>query len=152
MKKILITILAAISMISMPVAFADNHDEEFVGPPQEITAPTIKESTTLDEATFNVNDILSLDGGQQENNFFQDNGNAPIVNFILSVIDFAVRVIGSIAVLLFIIAGFRLMLAQGNQQQIDSAKEMIKYASFGLIATFLSYTLIITIQAIFDAA
>lgn len=150
MKKILVTILTLISLLSLPqVAFAN--DDEFVGPPEE-TTPIINDTTTLDEATFDVG-ILSLDGEKQKNGFFSGSDNQPpIVRVLLSVISFFANVMGSIAVLLFIIAGFMLIFAQGNQQNIDSAKDTVKYAIIGMVITFLSYTIIIAIQSIFNAA
>ena len=56
------------------------------------------------------------------------------------------------AIILFIAAGFMMMVSKGNQQQIDSAKDMFKYAIVGLLVTFVSYLLITAIQSFFDTA
>lgn len=105
----------------------------------------------LSEATFPVEDYLTLDKTDQPKKYFDDKENTPIVSFILSVIDFATIIVGSIAMILFIVAGFMFMFAQGNQQQVDEAKDIVKYAVIGLIVIFLSYLITIFVQSIFIA-
>lgn len=104
----------------------------------------------LTETTFSVKDILRLPGeGDQPTGYFNDEENSPIVSFILRVIEFATKIIGSIAIILFIIAGFMMMVAQGNQQKLDEAKDIFLYAAIGLIVAFLSYVIVIFIQSLF---
>jgi len=100
---------------------------------------------------FNVNEILSLSEEDQPQEYFNqgEDGETPIVAFILSVINFALRIIGSIAIIILIIGGFMFMFAQGNQQKIDEAKDIVKYAIIGLLVTFLSYIIVITVQSLF---
>ena len=107
---------------------------------------------TLKESTFDVSGWLKLDNGQDQSYFNDPQGRTPIVSFIISVIDFATKIIGSMAIILFIAAGFMMMVSKGNQQQIDSAKDMFKYAIVGLLVTFVSYLLITAIQSFFDTA
>lgn len=101
---------------------------------------------SLKEATFDVTDILKLD--DQPQSYFSK-GDSPIVAAILMFIEFATRIIGILAVILLIIAGFMFMTAQGNQQGIDNAKDVVKYAVIGLAVTFLSYVIITFIQSMF---
>lgn len=103
----------------------------------------------LTYGTFNVNEVLTLDNGEQPKKYFDDKQNSPIVSFILDVINFAITIMGSIAIILFIIAGFMFMLGQGNQQKVDEAKDVIKYAAIGLVVALLSYIIAIFVQSIF---
>ena len=92
---------------------------------------------------------LKLDNNEQPQKYFEDKENSPIVSFILSVIDFATIIIGSIAVILVIAGGFMLMFAQGKEQELTNAKDVLKYAIIGLVVTFLSYTIATFVQSIF---
>lgn len=105
---------------------------------------------------FNVKQLLSTPGndptgkdGQKMSYFDSD---SPIVAFLTKVIEFATYIIGSIALILFIAAGFMFMVSQGNQQKLDEAKDIFKYAIIGLIVVFLSYIITIFIQSIFISA
>lgn len=108
----------------------------------------------LSEATFDVKN-LSLgedpkgNNGQNQKYLKKEN---PIVAFILEVIVFATEIIGSIALILLIVAGIMFMASQGNQQTIDSAKDIVKYAVIGLIVTFLSYIITIFVQSLFTSS
>lgn len=138
MKKIVTIILAALlinlGFAIIPKVFAANEE--------------------LTETTFPVKDILRLPGtgtaADQPGAYYNDPaGHSPIVSFILRVINFAMKIIGSIAIILFIIAGFMMMFAGGNQQNLDKAKDIFKYALIGLIVAFLSYVIVIFVQSIF---
>lgn len=112
----------------------------------------------LKETQFSVGDNLDLDGSEEDNqqntDYFDetDDKRSPIVKFAIRVIDFMTKVIGSIAMLLLIIAGFMFMVAQGDQQQIDNAKDVFKYAVIGLLITFFSYTIILLLQSLFSSS
>lgn len=114
----------------------------------EINKPVFAAETDLKNTTFEVNKFLKLPT-QQDSSYFEDKNYSPLVSFVIRVIDFATKIMGAIAMLLFIIAGFMFMVAQGNQQQIDNAKEVFKFALIGLLVTFFSYTIILLLQTIF---
>ena len=103
---------------------------------------------TLTEATFNVGEYLNLDEGEQDQEYFDDQ-EGPIIGFILRILNYATGIMGSIGVILMIIAGFRFMAAQGNQQNVDEAKDMVKYAVIGLVVAFSSYVVVIFVQSVF---
>jgi len=139
MKKIiLLTTLICIgcSFLAAPTSYAQ-------GANGDNKVPTLKEST------FDVGDHLNPNKDNKGQDYFDEGKSNPLVNFFLTVLDFAIRVVGSIAIIIFIIAGFMFMFAQGNQQKIDDAKEVVKYGVIGLLVVFLSYIIVISIRAVF---
>ncbi|MCK9186574.1 pilin [Candidatus Gracilibacteria bacterium] len=112
--------------------------------------PATKDPTyELKDLKFNVGSQLKLPGDDQPKTYFSDKTYTPIVSLVLKVINYATAIIGTIAMIIFIIAGFMFMIAQGDQTKIDKAKEIFKYAIFGLIITFLSYIIVIFTQSLF---
>lgn len=110
-----------------------------------------EDPNSLVEGTFSVTDNLKLDNGEQPKKYFNDNsGESPIVSFILTIINFATTVMGSFAVILFIVAGFMFMVSGGNSQKLDEAKDIVKYAAIGLIVAFMAYVITIFVQSIFS--
>jgi len=112
----------------------------------------VAEAVKLQNATFDVSDYLNVDG--QEQAYFSTDPKihehkVPIVSFILTLINFALRVMGSIAIIILIVGGFMLMIARGNQQKLDEAKEIFEYALIGLVVAFLAYIIVIFVQSIF---
>ena len=150
MKKLLTTFLLLLSLSPLsPLTLAAQ-----TAYAQDDAATTSPAETSLKESTFDVGKILNTD--DQDQSYFAEKDiygkkitQAPIVSLIITVINFALRIIGSIAVLILIGAGLMMMLSQGNQQRLDSAKEMLKYAIIGLLITFLSYIIVISIQSLF---
>ncbi|MCX6735230.1 MAG: pilin [Candidatus Peregrinibacteria bacterium] len=120
----------------------------YAGINDKTTPPNPKNDLT--EGTFNVKENLKLDSGEQPKKYFADSTQSPIVSLIITVIDFAITIMGSIAVILFIVAGFMFMASQGNSQKLDEAKDIIKYAAIGLIVALLSYVITIFVQSIFS--
>jgi len=140
MKKLISSIIIAI-VLSLSLAPAGAHASD---PKYDIT-----------DGSFDVNEFLKLPNGEQPQKYFNQEENmakkqAPIEAFAISVINFALAIIGSIAIILFIVAGFMMMVAQGESQKIDEAKEIIKYAIFGLIGAFLSYVIVLFVQSLFS--
>lgn len=108
---------------------------------------------TTKEPTFNVRDQLNprfLDTEKDNADHWEDNGSSPIINFFMSIIDFALRIMGPIAVLMIIIAGVFMITSLGKTQKIDEAKDQIFYVFLGLLFAFLSYIIVIFFQGIFS--
>ncbi|MBI4234844.1 hypothetical protein HY604_00935 [Candidatus Peregrinibacteria bacterium] len=110
--------------------------------------PFIPNNDSLKNLKFDVGKTLSLDSGDQEKSYFSSD-NPPIIELILAVIEFATKVIGSIAIIILIIGGFMFMFSQGNEQNLSNAKDVIKYAIIGLIVTFASYIAVLFVQSLF---
>ena len=60
-----------------------------------------------------------------------DTSSAQVTN----VLNVAFGIVGSIALLLVTIAGFRFVLSRGNPQKTEQARNTIIYASVGLVIT-----------------
>lgn len=152
MRKIISTILTAIilgtTLMSLPAAAAPTpSSSEGLN---ELELSSEKQHQEFKNIKFNVKEILTLDKKEQPQAYFKD--ESPILSFVLSIIDYATTIIGSLAIIVLIIGGFMLMIAQGDSTKIDEAKEVIKYAAIGLAITFLSYLLAIFIQSLFITA
>lgn len=96
--------------------------------------------TTLE--TFNVSKFLHVEG-QNTSQFNQNEKVSPIIKFILKVIDILVKILGSVAMLVLIIGGIIMIASGGNEQQLETGKNTLKYGIIGL-AVALSSFLIIT--------
>ncbi len=105
---------------------------------------------TLYETQFDIGESLQVPG--QDVSYFDEDQptSSPIANFVLRIINFITTVIGSVAIILFIIAGFKFMTAQGNEQTLTEGKDIARYAAVGLVIVFLSYMIVIFIQNLFN--
>ena len=151
MKKIL-TIITGIILLGLalplmlqPAYALDNNELSEATFPVQKFLKIPETGTTVDESGKVVDQ-----GTGQETAYFEDE-NGPLVGFVLTIMNYATAIMGSIAVILMIIAGFMMMFSQGNQQQLDQAKDIVKYAAIGLMVTFLSYVIVIFVQSVFIA-
>ena len=98
-------------------------------------------------SSFNIK-CLTIQKGQGDS-FLKKEEQAPIVNLILEIINIMAKVIAPIAVIAFIIGGYFLMTAAGDENQIERGKDIFLSAIIGLILVFMSYTIVRVVQAIF---
>ncbi len=103
----------------------------------------------LKDYKFDTGENLNMGGDDQGQKYFKDESQSPIVSFILRIINFALRIMGALAVVILIIGGFMMMVAQGNEQQLEAGRDTVKYAAIGLIVAFLSYIIVIFVQSLF---
>lgn len=140
MKKVTLIIITALALnLMLAVISPVGHAEDILN--SNLTF-NVKENLNLGETT-------ATGSGQQTSYFGSD---SPITAFVTKVIQFATYIIGSIAIVLVIVAGFMFMVSQGNQQKIDEAKDILKYVIIGLIIVFMSYIITIFVQSIFLSA
>lgn len=101
-----------------------------------------------DSNSFNVGDILTTKGQKQE--YLNDaSGNAPIVAAILDVIEFIIRVVGAIAILLIIIGGLYMIISEGSEDRLEKGKTILTSAIIGLVISMFSYLIVRFVQSIF---
>lgn len=119
-----------------------------------IFAPMTLAADPLKEQSFDVTKYLDLgkdDKGndQQAQSYFTQKGSSPTVAFIVKVLEVAIKIAGTLAVVLLIGTGLAMVLSQGNQNVLEKAKQMFLYEIIGLIVIFTSYVVITFVQSIF---
>ncbi len=150
MKKLTLIILLAFIISFVPslikLGTTENSDNCY-------KSTSVYASTDLKDWTFDTSKI-SLDPNPNDDEETRDyfKSDKPIVAFILMIINVALITMGSIAIIILIIGGFMMMFSQGNQQKLDEAKDVVKYAMIGLIVAFLSYIIVLFVQSLFVSA
>jgi glucose uptake protein GlcU len=56
--------------------------------------------------------------------------------------------VGLVALVLIVIGGFRLLIAAGNDNEVQKAKSMITYVVVGLVVALLAYIIVAFVQAL----
>jgi len=69
-------------------------------------------------------------------------GDITIQILIGKVINATLGIVGSLALLMFIYGGFTWMMASGNQQAVQKGKDILTWATVGLVVIFASYALV----------
>ncbi|MDD5179072.1 MAG: pilin [Candidatus Gracilibacteria bacterium] len=67
---------------------------------------------------------------------------ADAASFLGSIIDYLIKFVGSVALILIIIGGVRLVVAAGDDNAVQNAKQMITYAIIGLAVALLAYIIV----------
>ncbi len=77
-----------------------------------------------------------------------DTGLSPLTvpEVITNVMNWLLGILGTIAMLMFVIAGFQYLMAGGDEKNTESAKGNIKYAIIGVAVALLGYTILFTID------
>lgn len=98
--------------------------------------------------TFNVTTYLTTEGQGQA--YFCKGGDKticnPVANFILQIINIITLVVASLSFLGVVVAGFLMVTAAGNDNQLNKAKEILKFAVIGLVVTLSSYFIVSFVQ------
>ena len=81
---------------------------------------------------------LGIDGTACEQNLSSDGGK----NVAGQAINIALGVLGAIAVLIIVIAGFQFALSQGNQEKTKKARQTILYAVVGLVVAIFASVIV----------
>jgi len=69
-------------------------------------------------------------------------GDITIQVLIGKIINATLGIVGSLALLMFIYGGFTWMMASGNQQAVQKGKDILTWATVGLVVIFASYALV----------
>lgn len=95
--------------------------------------PTQSEDNTLNTSGSAVKLTNPLTGTQ---------ASESIPVFLGKIISYAMGIIGSLALVMFIYGGAVWMLSRGNQEQVSKGKNIIIWATLGLAIIFTAYALI----------
>lgn len=68
--------------------------------------------------------------------------NTNLNEFIQSIINILLAVIGIVAVLMLIVGGLKYVFSQGDEKAVNSAKNTILYAIIGLIVAILAFAIV----------
>ncbi len=89
------------------------------------------------QPTFNTR-IISI-GKESQLTVSPDKEGHNIFDRIIRIL---MRTIGSLSVLFYVIAGFFIMTARGDENQIQKGKTILTYTSLGLVIAFSSYLMV----------
>lgn len=145
MKKILtIGLILLISIFWVPTAFADATEDA-----EGETASTADCTTDDTGASFNVNclAVTDADGNAIQTSALSE--DQPAMQIVLNAVVFITKIVGSIAILILVIAGLLMITSMHKEQQITRAKEMFVGALIGIIITFTAYILATFVQSLF---
>ncbi|MEA3272760.1 MAG: pilin, partial [Patescibacteria group bacterium] len=66
-------------------------------------------------------------------------GTTSIPEIIGRIIKAALGIVGSIALLMFVYGGFTLLTSSGNEKSVQKGKDILTWATIGLVVIFVSY-------------
>ena len=69
-------------------------------------------------------------------------GQATFGDVIISIVDIALAIVGSLAVIFLIWGGFRYVTAYGNEENSESAKRIIQHSILGLVIVLLAFVIV----------
>lgn len=73
---------------------------------------------------------------------FAPGGAISASGLILSLIDIGLAIAGLVAVIFLIVGGFRYVTAQGNEEQVESAKKTLTHAILGIVIIILAFVIV----------
>jgi hypothetical protein len=107
-------------------------------------------TSTGPQTVSNVNTSIGgsfangLDSSQ--GNFFNPLEKDTLPELLAGVLRILFALIGTVAVIIIIIAGFKMVLANGNETELTNAKKAITWAVVGLIVALMSFSIVAIIQ------
>lgn len=104
------------------------------------TTQTTQDNRTINQAVTNV----GLKGGQEQK--YLDNKKNPVGAFILQMINLIALTAASLSFLAVVVAGFLMMSAAGNENQLNKGKEILSKAIIGLVITLSAYFIVAFVQ------
>jgi hypothetical protein len=81
-------------------------------------------------------------GAQNEGELVNPLGVDDVPSLIGKIIQGALGIVGSLALLMFIAGGLTWMTSGGNEEKIKKGKQIIVWAVFGIITIFTSYSVL----------
>lgn len=73
-----------------------------------------------------------------------DNGAkaSDLTDTVKNIVNIILYLIGAIAVIMIIIAGFRYVVSGGEQKSVQAAKDTILYSVIGIVVAFMAYAIV----------
>ena len=104
---------------------------------------TLSGVVSADTVTEVHNGVVGAGGGSKES------GTTTVVNLISTVVNILLFLVGSFAVIMIVIAGFRLVTANGDTNTVSQAKNTIIYAVIGIVVAIMAWGIVRFITGIF---
>ncbi len=103
------------------------------------TAPLVT-SYAAEKVNIDTAKTVTGDGAcKQQNNKSDCNDGGALGNIFATVTNIVLFLVGAVAVIMFIIGGFRYVTSNGDAAAIKGAKDTILYAIIGIVVAFLAY-------------
>ncbi len=101
-------------------------------------------AVSIDQTShLEVSKYLRMSKTSKENDLvFFETDQKEKINIIDKIIRLAVRIMGTLAVLLLIISGSLMVFSRGDENSLEQAKSVFIYTLLGLVVGFLSYTIV----------
>ncbi len=68
--------------------------------------------------------------------------DASVTAVVLKIVRFILQFLGSLAVLMIIVGGLMYMTSAGDDRKVDTAKNLLTYAIYGLVIALLAYVIV----------
>src|SRR3989338_8891632 len=104
--------------------------------------PILASSVAPASAATGIGELKENLGGFAENTGLGAKGDADLKGKVANIINIILGFLGVIAVIMIIIAGFKWMMAGGNEETVKQARGNIMNAVIGLLIVFSSYIII----------
>lgn len=102
--------------------------------------------------TFSVNEYLKT---EEQTSMVPDSATAAdpnskgVVGFLIKAIDLFVKIIGAIALVVFILGALLTILSEGKEDRLEKGKSAMIYALIGLVITLMAFIIVSFVQSIF---
>ncbi len=147
MKKIFLTIFMA-TLLALPVySIKAAVDVPCTAPnvPPGCTTTTQKDTSGSTPAPAGSGNTCSYDKNSTQ--LCNPIAGANDLNsLIIKGLKFLLGLIGTVAVLMIVIAGFKMVSSQGDEHQVKSAKQTITWAIAGMVVAILAYSIVAIVQ------
>lgn len=147
MKKLILTILTTLLIAQANMAMAESTTDTAAEEGASESANTDSTATYDDTGSFNVGELLTTED-QEQGYLDNEAGRAPILSFILDIIDFLIKVIGTFCMVLIIIGGLYMLSSEGDDSKVQKGKAIITQAIIGLVISLTSYLLVTFVQSL----
>lgn len=97
-----------------------------------------------------LQEILEREGVTSSGSIFQNSGEGSIGDIVSSIVDIAIPLAGAAALILLIVAGYKMISSQGNPDKLNDAKEMATNAIIGLVFILLSVAILVLVSNVFE--
>ncbi len=146
MKKILFSFVLSIIFIAVSsISMVSAEPCPATGPKPAGCTTSTPSTNTPSTSTGSTNCSYDKNSTQLCNPI---SGANDLNSLIIKGLRFALGLIGTVAVLMIVIAGFKMVASQGNESQVKSAKATITWSIIGLVVAFLAYSIVAIIQTV----